>query len=103
MQVTSEARVRAVGGLETAIGLTADHVGATAEVVRGGAPVTAVGSAELVAGQGGAAHACGSITGRANGDVNVGAAADGGVLGVGPAAGVAHARVLVREALLAVT
>jgi hypothetical protein len=34
---------------------------------------------------------------------NVGAAADAGILGAGPAAGVARARVLVREALLAVT
>ena len=68
--------------VEAGVGLAADLVGAAGEVVGGGAPVLAVKGAELVAGEGGAAHrTAASIAGRCDGDVDVGAAADGSVLG----------------------
>ena len=54
VKVTSEARV-AVVAEEASVGLAADLVGAAGEVVRGGAPVTSVEGAELIAGEGGRA------------------------------------------------
>ena len=99
--LSTEAEV--VSTVEPIVRLAADLVGATPEVVGGGAPVASVEGAELVTRKRRAAS--GVADGQAivcNRWVDIGAAADGFMGGVRCAASVARTRVLVSRALASV-